>query len=90
MTKADLVAAVAEKAGIPKRKAAGAVGAVFGAVSEALARGEAVKLAGFGTFAVRERAARKAKSPRTGETVEIPARKAAVFRPASALKEKVK
>lgn len=89
VNKAELVNAVAAKAGITKKDAEAAVSAVFDAVAAALARGEEVKLAGFGSFCVRQRAARTARNPRTGEEINIPAAKAAVFRPASQLKEAV-
>lgn len=86
MTKLDLIVAVAERAGTSQRQAASAAAALLGAVPEALARAEAVRLAGFGAFAVRERAAQTAKNPRTGEAVQVPAGKRVVFRPAPALR----
>lgn len=70
MNKTELVAAVATKADLSKKDAEAAVKAVLDAVTEALADGEKVALVGFGTFEVKERAARTGKNPRTGEAIE--------------------
>ena len=75
MNKTELVAAVAAKAEISKKDAEKAVAAVFGAVEEALVKGEKVQLIGFGTFEVKERAARTGHNTRTGEAVELAAAK---------------
>lgn len=85
MTKEGLIKAMAAKAEMTQKDAARALDAFQEAVREALARGEEVRLVGFGTFLVRERAARKGRDPRTGEELEIPARKAAAFRPGADL-----
>ena len=85
MTKEQLVKAVAAEAGVTQREAARAVDGFMEAVREALARGEEVRLVGFGTFLVRERAARKGRNLRTGEEIAIPARRVVVFRPGSDL-----
>ncbi len=90
MNKAELIQAVADYADIPKTVAARAVDGVIHAIEEALGKGESVTLVGFGTFTVRERAARTGRNPRTGEKLKIPASKAPVFRPGKALKEAVK
>ncbi|MCP5152027.1 MAG: HU family DNA-binding protein [Ectothiorhodospiraceae bacterium] len=87
MNKADLVRHVAEEADISAASAARTVDAMLGAISAALRSGETVALAGFGTFASRERAARTVRNPRTGAAIEVPASRAAVFRPGKALKE---
>ncbi|OIS65855.1 DNA-binding protein, partial [Bacillus subtilis] len=63
---------------------------VFDTISEALKSGEKVSIPGFGTFEVRERAARKGRNPQTGEEIDIPATKAPAFKPAKALKDAVK
>lgn len=81
MSKEELVQAVAERAGLPRAQAALAVGGILGAVRDALAQGGQVRLVGFGTFEVRDRAARKGRDPRTGAALEIPARRVPVFRP---------
>ena len=89
MNKQELVAAVAEKANMTKKEAARAVEAVVEVVKEALAKGEPVRIIGFGTFMVRERGERRGRNPRTREEITIPARKAPVFKASSQLKELV-
>ena len=89
MNKTELVAAVAAKAGLTKDQAAKAVGAVFGTMTEALAKGEAVQLIGFGTFEVRERAEKQGINPATKETITIPAAKVPAFKAGKALKDAV-
>lgn len=89
MNKNELISAVAEKSGLSKKDAAAALDSVIAAISESLAQGEKIQLVGFGTFEVKERAARSGKNPRTGETVEIPASKAPVFKAGKALKDAV-
>jgi len=88
MTKQDLVNKVAE-VGITKKQAAIAVDAVFGSIKDALAAGDKVSLVGFGSFSVKERAAREGRNPRTGRPLRIPAKKVPVFKPGKALKESV-
>ena len=89
MNKTELVAAVAAKAEISKKDAEKAVAAVFGAVEEALVKGEKVQLIGFGTFEVRDRAEKEARNPRTGETIKVAATKVPAFKAGAALKAKV-
>ncbi len=89
MNKSELVSAVAAN-GLSKKDAEVAVNAVFGAISDALANGDAVQLIGFGTFSVKERAAREGRNPRTGETVKIAASKVPAFKAGKGLKDKVK
>lgn len=90
MNKTELIAAVAEKTGLSKKDADAAVAATFDAVKGALANGDKVQLIGFGTFEVRERAAKQGRNPRTGETMEIAASKVPAFKAGSALKDAVK
>ncbi|RDV81806.1 HU family DNA-binding protein [Ammonifex thiophilus] len=90
MNKADLVAAVAGKAGLKRGDAARAVDALLGAVREALARGERVAVPGFGAFVVIETKEKKARNPQTGKEITIPAGKAVRFRPGKQLRESVK
>ena len=87
MNKTKLVEAVAVKAELSKKDADAAVSAVVEAITEALADGDKVSLVGFGTFAVKERAARTGINPRTGESVEIAASKAPAFKAGKALKD---
>lgn len=89
MKKAELAAVVAEKTGLTKKDADKAISAVVEAISEALAKGDKVQLVGFGTFDVRERAARTGLNPRTKETIEIPASKQPAFKAGQALKDAV-
>ncbi len=89
MNKTELIAAVAGKAGLSKKDADAAVSAVFDAVTAELAKGEKVQLIGFGTFEVRERAAKTGRNPRTGETMTIPASKVPAFKAGAALKNAV-
>ena len=88
MNKSELIAKIAE-AGLSKKDAGTALDAAVTAISDALARGESVQLIGFGTFSVKERAAREGRNPRTGETVKIKAAKSPVFKAGKALKDKV-
>ncbi|MGI6065105.1 MAG: HU family DNA-binding protein [Bacillota bacterium] len=89
MNKADLVNNVAEKAEITKKDAEKAVNAVFASISDALAVGDKVQLVGFGTFEVKERAARVGRNPQTGETIEISAAKVPGFKAGKGLKDAV-
>ena len=89
MNKADLVAKVAEKSGVTKKDAEKAVAGIFAAVQEALAAGDKVQALGFGTFEVKERAARTGRNPQTGEELQIAASKNPSFKPGKALKEAV-
>ncbi|ABB16076.1 MULTISPECIES: HU family DNA-binding protein [Carboxydothermus] len=89
MNKAELVSVIAEKAEMTKKDAEKALNAVLAAIEEALKKGEKVQLVGFGTFEVRERAARKGRNPQTGQEIEIPASKVPVFKPGKLLKEKI-
>lgn len=87
MNKRELVDAIAEQAGLSDADAGKALEAAFGSIAAALAAGDKVTVPGFGTFEVRERSARTGRNPQTGATLEIPASKAAGFKPAAALKK---
>jgi len=89
MNKSDLTASVAEAAGINKAAADKAIDAVFDAITGALKKGDDVRLVGFGTFSVSERAAREGKNPRTGEAIRIAASKAPKFTAGKGLKDTV-
>ncbi|SMG11352.1 HU family DNA-binding protein [Dethiosulfovibrio salsuginis] len=90
MTKTELIEAVAKSAELSKKAAGEAVSAVLESIEEALAKGEKVQLVGFGTFEVRERAARTGRNPQDPEkTIEIPAKKVPAFRPGKALKDRI-
>lgn len=89
MNKTELIAAVAEKTDLSKKDADAAVSAVLGAITDALKAGEKIQLVGFGTFEVRNRAAKQGRNPRTGETMTVPASKVPAFKAGKALKDAV-
>ena len=85
MNKTELIAAIAEKTELTKKDSDAAVNAIFETISAALAGGDKVQLAGFGTFEVRERPARTGRNPQTKEEIEIPASRTAAFKAGKAL-----
>ncbi|MBE5872683.1 MAG: HU family DNA-binding protein [Lachnospiraceae bacterium] len=89
MNKADLVAAMAEQAGLSKKDAEKALKAFTDVVAEQLKKGDKIQLVGFGTFEVSERAAREGRNPQTGKTMKIEASKAPKFKAGKALKDLV-
>lgn len=89
MRKQDLVRAVAESTEQSEAASSKAVNAVFAAIEKALADGDEVTISGFGSFKVRERAARQGRNPQTGEEMTIKARKSPTFRPGTQLKRAV-
>lgn len=89
MNKDDIIAAVATEARVTKKDASTAVDAVFDAILNALAAGEEVKVAGFGSFEVKRHIARTGMNPITKEPIQIPAMNAIAFRAGKAAKEKV-
>ena len=90
MNKVELIAAVAEKADLSKKAAEKAVAAVLSTVVDTVAAGEKVQLIGFGTFEVRERAARTGRNPQTKETIQIAASKQPAFKAGAAFKDALK
>lgn len=89
MNKAELLQSVVEKTEFKKKDVEQVIAALFKTVEEELVKGEKVQLVGFGTFEVRERAARVGRNPRTGEEIEIAAAKVPAFKPGKALKDAV-
>ena len=89
MNKAELVAAVAEKAGLSKKDSEKAINAAFDAITSALVAGEKVQLVGFGAFEVKERGARIGRNPQTKAEITIPASRVATFKVGKALKDAV-
>ena len=89
MNKTELVANVAEKAGLTKKDAEKALSAVIESVEEALVEGDKVQLIGFGTFEVKDRAARTGRNPQTGKEIKIAASRNPVFKAGKALKDAV-
>ena len=89
MTKADLVEIVAKESEMTKKDVEQLVEIIFDSIVDSLNRGEKIELRGFGSFRVRERDARKGRNPKTGEPVDIPAKRVAYFKPGKDLKELV-
>ena len=89
MNKTELVAAMADKAGISKKDAEASLKAFTEVVAEELKKGEKIQLVGFGTFEVSERAEREGRNPQTGETMKIAASKAPKFKAGKALKDEI-
>ena len=86
MNKGELIAKIAEESKLTKKAAEAALDAFVASVEEALKKGDKVQLVGFGTFEVRQRAARKGRNPQTKAEIKIPASKAPVFKAGKALK----
>ena len=89
MSKQELVNFIAEKADLSKKDAEAALAGFVDGVKSSLKKGDSVTLVGFGTFSVSQRGARTGRNPQTGATINIPARKAPVFKAGKALKEAV-
>ena len=87
MKKSELVKAVADKCGTPTKDTSAVIDATFDAIAESLKAKDSVAIAGFGSFATKDRAAREGINPSTREKIQIPARTVAVFKPAKQLKE---
>ncbi len=90
MTKAELINSIADKGGLTKKDAEKALNAFVGTVEDALKKGDKIQLVGFGTFEVRERAARECINPQTKAKVQVPASKVPAFKAGQALKNIVK
>jgi len=89
MNKSELVTALAAKTELSRKDAEKVISAFVDAVSDTLTAGDKIQLIGFGTFAIKDRPARTARNPRTGEEIQITASKAPVFKAGKALKDKV-
>ncbi len=89
MNKSELIEAIAASADIPKAAAGRALDAFIDTVTNALKEGDQVSLVGFGTYAVKDRAARTGRNPKTNEPIEIPAAKVPSFKAGKALKDAV-
>lgn len=90
MEKKELIEQAATRSGMTKKDLQTALKAILETIEDSLSKGEPVKFTGFGTFEVRERAAREGRNPSTGEKITIAATKAPVFKPGATLKEAVK
>jgi len=89
VTKADIVERIAEKTGLNKKETFLVVDLMIEDIKKALSEGDKIELRGFGSFKVKKRNPRKARNPRTGETVSVPAKLVPFFKVSKALKEKV-
>jgi len=89
MTKADIVENIAEKTGLTKTDTSLVVEGIIETLKEAMISGDSVEIRGFGTFKIKKRAARRARNPRTGEPVDIPAKYVPAFKPSRELKDAV-
>ena len=89
MTKAELTARVTDKVHLTNRQAEAVVGIFLACITEALREGDKVELRGFGSFRTRSRGARQGRNPRTGDAVQVPAKKLPFFRAGEDLREKV-
>ena len=90
MTKADLIELVAKKAKLTKKATRDSIDAFLGGIVDALKKGEKVVITGFGTFSIRNRAARKGRNPQTGAPINIPARKTPGFTAGKSFKRLVR
>jgi len=89
MNKAELVEEVASQTGLTKKTSREAIDAMTSVITDVLARGEKVSLVGFGTFQVMQRKARRGRNPRTGQTIQIPAKRVPKFKAGKDLREVV-
>ena len=89
MNKTELIAAVAENAGVSKKDAERVINATVDAITAALKEGEKIQLVGFGSFEVKKRAAHIGRNPKTKESIEIPASRVPGFKPSKTLKDTV-
>ncbi len=89
MNKSELIDAIASASGLSKADATRALNATTDAITQTLSKGDAIQLTGFGSFVVRERAARTGRNPQTGATIQIKASKVAAFKAGKALKDTV-
>ena len=89
MNKTPFIEAIVEKSGLKKKEAEAALNAMTDVIAEALKAGDKIQLVGFGTFEVKERAAREGRNPKTGETIKIAASKHPAFTAGKALKDSV-
>ncbi|MBF0446251.1 MAG: integration host factor subunit alpha [Magnetococcales bacterium] len=89
MTKADIVEAVYQKIDLPKKESADLVDSVFEMIRTQLEKGESVKIPRFGNFTIRSKVPRRGRNPKTGEEIEITARKVLTFKPSQILRDRV-
>ena len=90
MNKTELIAEISQNTNINKRDVECILAATLDAITDAMLRGDSVQLFGFGTFEAKDRAPRTGRNPKSGESVQIAAKRSPVFRPSAALKEIIK
>ena len=90
MTKKEIVKAIADKIGLTQVETKEVVQSTFDSIFEAIATQGRIELRNFGVFEVKQRAPRKARNPRTGEEVQVPAKKVVIFKPGRLMEERVK
>ncbi|NOY64878.1 MAG: integration host factor subunit alpha [Nitrospirae bacterium] len=90
MTRADLAQEIFERVGLPKKEAHEIIELILKTIIDTLSEGESVKISGFGTFTVRKKTPRIGRNPRTGQEIEITARRVVTFRPSNLLDAKAK
>lgn len=89
MNKSELISSMAEKSGLTKADAGKALDALIASVTDGLTGGDRIALVGFGSWTVEERSARTGRNPRTGEEIQIPAKKVVKFKPGAGLSDAV-
>ena len=89
MTKAEIVEMVHRSTDLPKNEAVAVTEVIFEMIRQSLERGESIKLPGFGNFLVREKSTRVGRNPKTGEEIEISARKVVTFKPSQILRDRI-
>jgi integration host factor subunit alpha len=89
LTRAELADSMHKQIGLSRAECATIVEAILGRMTDALARGEQVKITGFGTFMVREKVARMGRNPKTLQEVVIPARRVLSFRPSQGMRDRI-
>ena len=89
MTKADIIEAIYQKIGYSKKDAADLVELIFDTIKDTLAKGEKIKISGFGNFVVRDKKARTGRNPQTGDAIQISARRVLTFKPSQVLRAEV-
>jgi len=86
MTKIDIIQSVYERLGVPKKDSARIVESVFELIKDSLAKGETIKISGFGNFIIKEKQPRRGRNPQTGEEISISARKVLTFKSSQVLR----
>jgi integration host factor subunit alpha len=89
MTKADIIEAIYQKIGYSKKDAADLVELIFNTIKETLAKGEKIKISGFGNFVVRDKKSRTGRNPQTGDAIKISDRRVLTFKPSQVLRSDV-